>query len=236
MSVQRNGEDPKHVCDMCHRTFQYKRHYMKHLLVHKERTLHQCPICMAGFISEFELSDHLIIHTEESRNKCKYCSTSFSSPCKRKDHENKHTKENCLICDVCHGMFQTKLLLLQHLHLHRDTKQMNAVGFTQREGVETPTNQQKRKKQFLCQLFGEKFRDKYTLERHQDTLNKEKQFPCPICGPGSKSSPCCGVEIVLMRFPAKVSYSLSDVKSKIIKSNIIRNRAWKLKEPSWNTL
>ncbi|GFQ72013.1 hypothetical protein TNCT_331941 [Trichonephila clavata] len=171
MSAERTGEDLKHVCDMCRRTFQFKRHYMKHLLVHKERTLHQCPICVAGFISEFELRDHLSIHAEESRKKCKYCSTAFGSPCMRKDHENKHKKENCLICTICHGMFQTKLLLQQHLLLHTAKRPFNsdgcAGGFTQSEGMGTTTYQQDRKKEFICHLCGKNFRNNSDLQRHQ---------------------------------------------------------------------
>ncbi|GFY69052.1 hypothetical protein TNIN_162121 [Trichonephila inaurata madagascariensis] len=210
MNDQNPGDDPTHVCDMCHRAFQFRRHYIKHLLVHKARVLHQCSKCLAGFISEFELSVHLSIHTEESRMKCRYCSKSLSSPFARKRHENNHTTETCLICKVCHRMFQTILLLQQHLLLHTADKPFSsdvcAAGITQIKEQKHPRISMIGKSNSYANYAGKVFVSNMNwgdikiaitkrsginahsvikesnFMRHYHNHSEEKLYTCEVCG------------------------------------------------------
>ncbi|GFY66223.1 hypothetical protein TNIN_287681 [Trichonephila inaurata madagascariensis] len=121
-----SAEDPKHHCDTCHRTFQFRRHYLKHLEVHKDNLFCKCLECVAAFSSNIQLHDHLRTHAPDSTLMCMYCSKTLSSPDIRKLHENEHTAETCLICEVCHRIFQDKMSLERHLLLHREEKLFNS--------------------------------------------------------------------------------------------------------------
>ncbi|GFU23784.1 hypothetical protein TNCV_1205181 [Trichonephila clavipes] len=108
MTAERSGEDTKLVCDTCHRTFQFRRHYLKHMQEHPENVLHECFECASAFHSNIQYFDHLRTHVQESNLRCLYCNDYFRSPEARRLHENQHTRGNRFICKTCHSKFQTK--------------------------------------------------------------------------------------------------------------------------------
>ncbi|GFY77898.1 hypothetical protein TNIN_12651 [Trichonephila inaurata madagascariensis] len=118
MSAERSGEDTKYVCDTCHRIFQFRTPYLKHMQVHKETLFHQCFECALGFTSDIQYFDHLKFHIQDSTLKCLYCSEFFSSPDIRRLHENNHFIGNRFICEICNRKFATEMPLEQHLPLH----------------------------------------------------------------------------------------------------------------------
>ncbi|GFQ65696.1 hypothetical protein TNCT_150171, partial [Trichonephila clavata] len=152
MTAERSGEEPKYVCDACHRTFQFRRHYLKHMQVHKETFFDKRSECAAEFNSNIQCIDHLRTHEPESALKCLYCSESFSSTDARRLHENNHTKGSCFICEVCHKEFETKGFLQRHLLLHGTERPINSGvwkgGSRHENETATPTHHHKEEKQF----------------------------------------------------------------------------------------
>ncbi|GFY66232.1 hypothetical protein TNIN_287771 [Trichonephila inaurata madagascariensis] len=150
------AEDPKHACNTCHRTFQFRRHLLIHLKEHKENLFYKCLDCSAAFTTEIQLCNHQKYHAEEATSKCKYCSKTYSSPDILKLHEN------------------------EHLMLHK-AERYNA-GITHAKQLETPTFHPGGKKQFSCQICEKSFVYKGNLEKHQVTHISEKPPSCPECG------------------------------------------------------
>ncbi|GFQ69006.1 hypothetical protein TNCT_609001 [Trichonephila clavata] len=126
MTPERSGEEPKYDCDTCHRTFQFQRHYLKHMQVHKETPFDKNSEYVAACNSNIQCLDHLRTHEQESTLKCMYCSESLSSPDTRRVHENNHTRGNPFICEVCHKKYETKGSLQRHLLLHGSERLINS--------------------------------------------------------------------------------------------------------------
>ncbi|GFQ68065.1 hypothetical protein TNCT_394141 [Trichonephila clavata] len=158
MTPERSGEEPKYDCDTCQRTFQFRRHYLKHMQVHKETPFDKNSEYVAAFNSNIQCLDHLRTHEQESTLKCMYCSESLSSPDTRRVHENNHTRGNPFICEVCHKKYETKGSLQRHLLLHGSERLINSGecsgGFPHKDKTEKPFHHHKGEKQFKCIYVG----------------------------------------------------------------------------------
>ncbi|GFY43480.1 hypothetical protein TNIN_297641 [Trichonephila inaurata madagascariensis] len=185
MTAERPGEDTKYVCDTCHRTFQFRRHYLKHMQVHKDTVFQKCFECAAAFNSYIQYLEHIEIHEQESTLKCLYCSECFKSPEDHRLHENQHTRRNRFICEICNRKFKTERSLQRHLPLHGAEKSNNSEvcnrGLTQKKAEETSTHPNDGKMQFKCHICEKIFRYKCRLKQHQETHSNEKSHSCPVC-------------------------------------------------------
>ncbi|GFY45480.1 hypothetical protein TNIN_262211 [Trichonephila inaurata madagascariensis] len=150
------AEHPNYDCDTCHRTFQFRRHYLKHLEVHKDNLFCKCLECVAAFNSEIQLRDHLRTHAKDSTLMCMNCSKTLSSPDIRKQQENNHFIGNRFICEVCNRTFDTEMSLEQHLPLHGAENPVNSgvyTGeFTQKKAEEIFTHDHDAEKQLRCHI------------------------------------------------------------------------------------
>ncbi|GFY54611.1 hypothetical protein TNIN_228751 [Trichonephila inaurata madagascariensis] len=182
MTDAHSGDDPKYVCDMCNRTFQFRRHYLKHTQVHKDIIFMKCFKCAAAYNSFIQFFDHLRTHEQDTTLKCAYCSESLSSPDARRLHENNHFIENRFICEVCNRKFDTEMSLEQQLPLHGPEKPIDSEvctgEFTQKKAEETTVHDHDREK-FRCLVCGKIFGSKYKLKEHEETHGNENSHSCP---------------------------------------------------------
>ncbi|GFY78173.1 hypothetical protein TNIN_152531 [Trichonephila inaurata madagascariensis] len=129
MTDAHSRNDPKYVCDMCGKLFQFRRHYLKHTQVHKDIIFQKCFKCAASFNSFIQFFDHLRTHEQERNTlKCAYYGDLLSSSDARRLHENNHFIGNRFICEVCNRTFDTEMSLEQHLPLHGPENPVNS-GF-----------------------------------------------------------------------------------------------------------
>ncbi|GFR07765.1 hypothetical protein TNCT_653911 [Trichonephila clavata] len=178
MTDERSVEESKYDCDTCHRTFQFRRHYLKLMQGHKANLFDKCSECVAAFNSNIQCLDHLRNHEQESTLKCMYCTDSLSSPNTCRLHENNHTRGNRFICEISHKKFETKGLLQRHLLLQGvENPVFSGVwngGFPHINETETPTHHQNGEKQFRCHICRKYFSYKRSLKQHQETHNNKK--------------------------------------------------------------
>ncbi|GFY58055.1 hypothetical protein TNIN_231921 [Trichonephila inaurata madagascariensis] len=139
MSAELSGGDTDYVCDTCHRTFHFRRHYLKHMQVHKETFSHQCFQCAAAFNSSLEFLDHFKNHVQDLDLNYMYCRESFSSRDTLRRHQNNRTRKNPFICEMDHTKFNTERS--QHVMLHGAERSVNSgvcnLVFPQKEAKET---------------------------------------------------------------------------------------------------
>ncbi|GFY54609.1 hypothetical protein TNIN_228731 [Trichonephila inaurata madagascariensis] len=106
MSAERSGGSTEYGCDTCHRTFQFRRHYL--MQVHKETFSHNCFQCAAAFNSSLEFLDHFKNHVQDLDLNSMYCSESFSSRDTLRLHQNNRKRKNLLFAKWTRGNLTPK--------------------------------------------------------------------------------------------------------------------------------
>ncbi|GFY43989.1 hypothetical protein TNIN_421441 [Trichonephila inaurata madagascariensis] len=184
MTDAHSGDDKRYVCDMCNRIFQFRRHYLKHMKVHKDTVFQKCFDCSSAFNSFIQFLDHIKTHELGTALKCAYCSESLSSPDARRLHENNHLIGNRFICKVCNRMFDTEMSLEQHLELHGPEKPINSEvctgEFTQKKAEETSTHDHDRKK-IRCHFVEKSLVANISLNNMKRHTAMRIPIPAQIC-------------------------------------------------------
>lgn len=114
----------KHICEICHESFDLKLSLRKHKrVVHNERftTKYSCSICSKMFVNSKSRDLHEQNH--RSRLRCKACHTYFEKSEELKNHYKMN--ESCdktHLCPECGKRFRLRESLNGHIRRHRGEK------------------------------------------------------------------------------------------------------------------
>ncbi|XP_075224331.1 uncharacterized protein LOC142326076 isoform X12 [Lycorma delicatula] len=152
------------VCEICGYFAETYRHYLKHLIFHKNKT---CHICNRSFKEISHLRRHIrYVHTKEIEYfPCNICGKLL----KRRDYLTQHIRSVHLDqsavfdCQFCGKKFKNKHSITVHERLvHRD-------------------------QQLSCEICNKNFKNDVHLKAHRKTHTDENFRVCSICGKNVKS-------------------------------------------------
>uniref|UniRef100_A0A3B4F4S4 C2H2-type domain-containing protein n=1 Tax=Pundamilia nyererei TaxID=303518 RepID=A0A3B4F4S4_9CICH len=118
---RRHTGDKMNYCKECGSGFPTSSALKKHELYHSGVKDHLCDQCGSSFTTADHLKDHKRVHTGEKPYKCRHCDKSFSrsSGCNR--HERTHIEEN-FSCDQCDKSFKNFTSYSKHKRSHAANK------------------------------------------------------------------------------------------------------------------
>ncbi|XP_068576795.1 zinc finger protein 420-like [Cebidichthys violaceus] len=150
-------------CAMCNKTFKYKSHLQRHLIVHTGDLPHsyktfKCGTCGKAFIYQSNLLMHLRTHSGEKPYSCNTCGKRFSQKSSLNSHMRIHTGEKPYSCKTC------------------------GRGFSQTSALNTHTTIHTGEKPHSCKVCGRAFRLSGDLTVHMKIHTGEKPFTCLLCG------------------------------------------------------
>ncbi|XP_062322612.1 zinc finger protein 1035 [Osmerus eperlanus] len=194
-----------YLCDQCHMSFAYHKHYLNHLKKHCKREftadiatantlkmvaekIFKCPICPLSFDHAVALSSHLSIHSK-TVHKCRICKLPFSSKSKLADHERCHlTAATEYECTECAQTFLGSDAFRQHQCSRRQRADTNSELPHTSTSKSSVTSKQAVEEEevdvgedfFNCVDCPGRFSSKPTLLEHQ-IKHHPVMFKCELC-------------------------------------------------------
>ncbi|KFB44095.1 hypothetical protein ZHAS_00011930 [Anopheles sinensis] len=150
----------KFVCDICSKIFTHEFPYIKHRKSHS--ILFECSVCLVKFGSSVKLT----VHQQETQHNGKGIVEGLPLASNEGDTEQSEPKGNAYACDNCEDTFPELTTVLKH-----------------EETVHAGEN-----RSFVCSACGKEFREKYLLQKHQETHVEERPHGCGVCGAAFKTS------------------------------------------------
>lgn len=176
-------------CNICNKTFKYKRDLTKHLAKHSSnapKPSFQCRICERPFHSQQFLKIHARVHTGEKPYECKICGNRYRFAHGLRNHQTVHTGEKPFTCLHCGKGFAQRAFLTIHLRTHTDERpyacKTCGKAFHQRSHLRYHLLTHSSKSDHKCTICGKKLRYKQSLQLHLRIHNQEKPFSCDVCG------------------------------------------------------
>ncbi|KAK6642296.1 hypothetical protein RUM44_014019 [Polyplax serrata] len=111
-----------HLCDICGKSFLYKKTLETHKRVHSGDRPCVCKICGKTFRSSSRLSDHMSTHTGRKPFICEICAVAFRIKGHLKKHLRVHSGEKPYICTFCAKAFSDAWNMKCHLRIHTGEK------------------------------------------------------------------------------------------------------------------
>ncbi|KAL0266795.1 UNVERIFIED_CONTAM: hypothetical protein PYX00_009244 [Menopon gallinae] len=111
-----------HLCDICGKSFLYKKTLETHKRVHSGERPCVCKICGKTFRSSSRLSDHMSTHTGRKPFICEICAVAFRIKGHLKKHLRVHSGEKPYICTFCEKAFSDAWNMKCHLRIHTGEK------------------------------------------------------------------------------------------------------------------
>ena len=115
--VKMNHEEPAYRCDICNKTFRYKRLYNKHIAtdIHDENGDWHCELC--GYITKMrsQLNEHRrIVHENKKLFKCEKCPAAYNTLSNLEMHVKNIHEGVKYKCDLCDESFTLKKNVGRH--------------------------------------------------------------------------------------------------------------------------
>ncbi|XP_064089711.1 zinc finger protein 91-like [Macrobrachium nipponense] len=178
-------EGLKYKCKVCHRSFEWKQSYHKHMVIHNEnsdgtvkftsgvafRKAHEykhsqvkkysCDICGKWFQSGNIRDKHAkTVHQELREHMCPQCGALFKAKSYLDQHLLQvHTTKERVKCQTCGHDFKTEAILKSHIKLVHNTTSGK----------------------YACQVCKKTFFAPKDLARHNKVHTGEKNHVCPVC-------------------------------------------------------
>lgn len=112
------GPDRYHKCQICSKTFPYKKRLIKHLESHAGVRKYLCDLCGKAISTLASLRHHRRTHTGEKPEVCNVCGRAFSTSKYLREHFRTHTGEKPYTCSYCGRGFTQRGSLSLHEKSH----------------------------------------------------------------------------------------------------------------------
>ena len=137
-----------------------------------------CQFCEKEFKTMFNLKRHERVHTNEKPFLCKHCGKSFRENKHMKLHENIHKGIQPFACNTCGKKFNEFRVLSDHQWTHTGEKLYSCKFCNKKFTRKTTRNNHEKiehtgEKRYPCQNCDENFKNKYFLQQHLSSCNKD---------------------------------------------------------------
>ncbi|XP_067636672.1 zinc finger protein ZFP2-like [Eurosta solidaginis] len=182
-------------CDICAKCFSRKSYLRYHKRLHSGEKPYKCDICEMRFAHASHVPVHMRTHTGERPYKCKYCESDFVQVNVLHRHLRMHLGVNIYRCKFCPLAFSLASELRLHLTSHKnedtETRERNMTTLKEEEAKlkQQPLegkpggykNIRNKNKQFPCEICGKYFKTTWDLNRHKLIHSGEKPHKCEFC-------------------------------------------------------
>ena len=153
------GPKVRFPCDLCDKTFAFKKGMVRHRNLHTKEKVFKCYACDMVCYDSSSLKKHINnVHTKAKRYQCVECFKSYTDPSTLRQHMKLHTGEKAYKCDECGKAFVSR----SHLNKHKTTH----TG----------------EKLHKCEVCNKFFREAATVRRHKIMHSGENTVDCHLCG------------------------------------------------------
>ncbi|KAG8239160.1 hypothetical protein J437_LFUL018366 [Ladona fulva] len=165
------------VCDVCHKSFQWKRDLYRHTTVHTNDRPHSCNICGKRFKLKRDRRLHELRHIRDENNKSNNEIENIEKP---------------YPCYICGKQFYTGKKLSEHFNIHTNKYSCNFCGKSYRNSSDLSRHKRihSKVKGFSCEICQKSFYQSCNLKSHMKSHSLEKTFSCNFCGKKFKLKNC----------------------------------------------
>ncbi|XP_046751106.1 zinc finger protein 267-like [Diprion similis] len=186
------------TCQICKKPFQYKSLLTRHVKTHNASNRHKCDTCGKKFKLKQYLQQHLRSH-ESKIHSCDKCDRTYKSKSTLRRHIETHSLESLNKCLIKQTKF-TQDSQLASKNQKKDGKKSKIDNKSKNSPNGENVNTKESKKLYKCDICGERFKEKSSMEVHIEFLhieifkeddeklksqsskpNLKRRFPCPIC-------------------------------------------------------
>ncbi|XP_044742581.1 zinc finger protein 33A-like [Chrysoperla carnea] len=146
------------TCNICKKELSTRSTLLRHMETHSTNRAFkfQCPVCEKGFSDKGNLNKHMNRHEGKANYKCEHCSKSYYELSALAKHAKTRHSAGPIKCPKCDQEFYHQLQLDAHEQTHT-------------------------KKEFICDICGKIFQQKYHLNLHKSTHSEHRPYTCKIC-------------------------------------------------------
>ncbi|KYQ51110.1 hypothetical protein ALC60_09757 [Trachymyrmex zeteki] len=152
-----SGKIKIHECNQCGRTFLLHQMLVLHIQRVHRHCQYECDNCEKRFFDKCDMVKYKSIHLDKMPFSCSTCQNKFRLMDQLRKHEKIHTNEMHYACQHCSRRFVT----IEECKKHENSEH-------------------KKVKQFQCDICGNCFVYKQSLQRHI-TLHESNLFTCNYC-------------------------------------------------------
>ena len=97
----------RYRCEFCSKSFDGRRSFNAHTLIHTSDKPHQCKLCNKSFAERKRFNAHMSQHRRKERYQCKLCDDeSFADKRKFRIHRLRHVFKKTYQCEKCEKILQ----------------------------------------------------------------------------------------------------------------------------------
>lgn len=153
------GPKVRYPCDLCDKTFAFKKGMVRHRNLHTKEKVFKCYGCDMVCYDSSSLKKHINnVHTKEKKYQCVECFKSYTDPSTLRQHMKLHTGEKNYKCDICSKAFVSRSHLKKHATTHTGEKLHK------------------------CEVCNKYFREAATVRRHKILHSGQNTVDCHLCG------------------------------------------------------
>ena len=190
------SETKRYSCDVCQKTFVWKKSYDHHMKVHSGVREFYCPRpeCKRSFSLKKQLVRHLKNqHKATSLFACHSCDKKFMLEVDLQTHLESHGPKKTIKCPYksstgCEKTFVSKSLLVIHLRVHTGEKPFKChicpKAYQQNQHLKEHMYTHSGELPFLCELCSKGFKSQAQLTLHLKMHANDRRFVCHVDGCG----------------------------------------------------